>query len=51
MAKRIKAEDYKAGDPDATMARFKTLLRKLVQVPKEEIKDKPKRKAARKQKA
>ena len=47
MAKRIKAEDYKVSDPDATMARFKTLLRKLVQVPKEEIKDKPNRKAAR----
>ena len=46
MAKRIKAEDYKVSDPDATMARFKTLLSKLVKVPKEEIRDKPKRKAA-----
>jgi len=51
MTKRIKAEDYKVSAPDATMARFKTLLRKLVQVPKEEIEDKPKRKAARKRKA
>ena len=51
MAKRIKAKDYKVSDPDATMARFKSLLRKLVQVPKEEIKGKPKRRAARKRKA
>jgi hypothetical protein len=51
MAKRIKAEDYKVSDPDATMARFKTLLGKLVQVPKDEIKAKLKRKAARKGKA
>jgi hypothetical protein len=52
MVKRIKAEDYKVSDPDATMARFKTLLGKLVRVPKNEvIKVKPKRKAARKRKA
>ena len=50
MAKRTKAEDYKSSDPEANMARFKTLLDKLVRVPKEEIKDKPKRKAARKRK-
>jgi hypothetical protein len=37
MAKRIKAEDYKVSDPDATMARFKALLGKLVKVPKSEI--------------
>jgi hypothetical protein len=51
MAKRIKFEDYKVSDPDARMAQFKTLLGKLVRVPKEEIKDKPKRKAAQKRKA
>jgi hypothetical protein len=51
MAKRIKAEDYKVSDPDATMARFKTLLGKLVRVPKSEIKTKPKRKAVPKRKA
>ena len=52
MPKRIKAEDYKVSDPDATMARFKTLLGKLVQVPKHEIKAKRKRaKSARKRKA
>lgn len=52
MAKRIKAEDYKVSDPDATMARFKTLLGKLVRVPKNEvIKAKPRRKAAPKRKA
>jgi hypothetical protein len=52
MAKRIKAEDYKVSDPDATMARFKTLLGKLVRVPKKEvIKTKPRRKAAPKRKA
>jgi hypothetical protein len=51
MAKRIKAEDYKVSDPDATMARFHDLLSKLVKVPKSEIEEKPKRKAARKRKA
>ena len=51
MAKRIKAEDYKVSDPDATMTRFKTLLGKLVRVPKNEVISKPKRKAALKRKA
>ena len=51
MAKRIKAEDYKVSDPDATMTRFKTLLGKLVRVPKSEIKANPKRKAVPKRKA
>jgi hypothetical protein len=51
MAKRIKSKDFRVDDSDAAMARFKAGLRKLVQVPKSEIKDKPKRKAARKRKA
>ena len=51
MAKRIKTREFKVDDPDAAMARFKAGLRKLVQVPKAEIKDKPKRKAAPKRKA
>jgi hypothetical protein len=48
---RIKAEDYKVSDANATLARFKTLLGKLVKVPNSEIEDKPKRKAAKKRKA
>jgi hypothetical protein len=51
MAKRIKAEGYKVSDPDARMAQFQALLGKLVRVPKEEIKAKPKRKVTRKRKA
>jgi hypothetical protein len=51
MAKRIKTRDFRVDDPDAAMARFKVGLRKLVQVPKSEIKAKPKRKAAPKRKA
>jgi hypothetical protein len=48
--KRIKAKDFEVSDPDAAMARFKSVLGKLVRVPKTEIK--PKRtKAARKRKA
>ena len=47
--KRIKAEEYEVGDPDAAMAKFKSVLSKLVRVPKTEIKDnrkgkRPKRK-------
>jgi hypothetical protein len=50
MAKRIKAEEFEVADADAAMSRFKSVLGKLMQVPKGEIKDKPKRKA-RKRKA
>lgn len=51
MAKRIKAEDYKVSDPDATMARFQSLLKKLVMVPKSEISSESKpRRAAPKRK-
>jgi hypothetical protein len=51
MAKRVKAEEFEVADADAAMSRFKSVLGKLMQVPKGEIKDKPKRKATRKRKA
>jgi hypothetical protein len=31
---RIKAEQFEVADPDATMARFESLLSKLVKIPK-----------------
>ncbi len=47
---RIKAEQFKVDDPAETMARFQSLLGKLVKVPKSEVdtKRKPRQKVARK---
>jgi len=48
--KRIKAEEYEVSDPDAAMAKFKSVLGKLVRVPKTEIKASRKGKRAAKRK-
>jgi hypothetical protein len=40
---RLKAENLEVGEPDKAMGRFESLLRKLVKVPKSEIKAKRKR--------